>query len=184
MWADNYWKSKELYKEVSRVIPGFENLEPGQDIFIKDQKGNLSYKVIAKPLPTLDDSVSGIVIGGKPDSRITMATREVAKVGLRAMFGLFREAFKAVNIDLEAITKNDFDLYLQNIKTGENIWLRVNHKQEKVQGMLTFLVDYDKEGNITDAKENWGGSRHSPEEIIRSEEFKSNFTSLHQNIKN
>ena len=183
MFAKDYWKSKELYKSISNTIPGFQNLEPGQNIFIKDQEGNLSYKVMTKPLRTteqiIDDTVNGITIG-KPSSTMTMVSRELVRGGLGFMASLLKHALKSIDIDLDADQRHDFDLYLQDIKTGENHWFRANHKQGKIESLLSTQVDFDKEGNIV--KDN-GLTDRDPYQMLQSEAFKNNFTSLRQNVK-
>ena len=187
MWANNYWQSLELYKDIVDTIPEFKNLPIGQSLSVNDTDGNLLYNIITEPLPTreenLDSIVSDIVIG-KPDSQITMAVREVAKFGLRSVFTVMLEALKAVDIDIEAITRGDFDLYVEDVQAGENHWFRANHLQEKIMGLASFSVDYDKDGNlIGNSINNRNRPCKQPEELLRSEEFKTKCSVLHQNIK-
>lgn len=183
MFAKDYWKSKELYKGISDAIPGFKNLEPGESIFIKDQGGNLSYKVMTKPLKTIeqriDETAKGIIIG-KPDSRMTMISRELVKGGLGFMASILNHALKSIDIDIESDQKHDFDLYLQDMKTGENYWFRANHKQGKLESLLSLEVEFDKDGNVVKEK---GITNRDPHQMLTSEAFKNNFTSLRQNIK-
>lgn len=183
MFAKDYWKSKELYKSISDAIPEFENLQIGQSISINDDNGNLSYKVMTKPLRTteeiIDDTVSGITIG-KPSSTMTMVSRELVRGGLGFMASLLKHALKSIDIDLDADQRHDFDLYLQDMKTGENHWFRANHKQGKLESLLSMQVDFDKDGNVVKEK---GLSDRDPYQMLQSEEFKNNFTSLRQNIK-
>ena len=187
MWADNFWKAKELYKDISKAIPGFENLEPGQSISIKDQEGNLAYKIstvkVGTPMENIEKGVGGIVVNGKPNSVMTMATRGAVYLGATSLYKLMDVFFKEVlDRDLEADQKYDFDLHLQDIKAGTSHQFRGNHVQSKLEELLPALVvDFDKEGNVT--KQKGLHSSADPHQALTSEEFKSNFTSLHQNIK-
>lgn len=183
MFVKDYWKSKELYKLISDTIPGFQSLEPGQNIFMKNHTGNLTYKVITKALKSteqiIDDTVNSITIG-KPNSTMTMVSRELVRGGVGFMSSLLKHALKAIDIDLDSDYRYDFDLYLQDIRTGENHWFRANHKQGKLEHLLSTQVVFDKDGNVVKEK---GLSDRDPCQMLQSAGFKNNFTSLGQNIK-
>ena len=185
MQAQDYWKSKELYNTISDAIPGFKNIKPGQSISIEDDNGNVSYKVMTvpvnSPLENLRNLADEIVIGNKPDSNITMLAREGAYLALSGVYAVMDVFFKqALEFDLEADQKHDFDLCLSDVKSGEFHWFRANHQQGKLENLLSHRVDFDDKGDVTQTK---GVFYRDYYKMFKSEEFKNNFTSLHQNIK-
>lgn len=184
--SQEYWLSKIFYNDLVKAIPTFEGLKPSENIRVEDRESNLSYQVLTTPLRSLDERLENAannLVGGKPSSQMTMISRDLIKGGLGFGAMIMRGIFHSLNVpDAFEQTKDDFHVFLQDIKGNKVHFLSVNHEQSRMVYHYSQNVEFNNKGKVVkEGKLNFL-ENDKFHDLLTSDKFRDNFKSLKQNI--
>lgn len=151
MYANNYWRSKELYKEFEPVLRGVQSFKIGEEYVINGDNGEPRYRLSSVPIGALWETAKKhthkITVGGNPDSTITHATRELASIGIYT--GIKIVEFFLQNVaKIELVHPADYKMTIEDLQNRTAHVLRGNNVQEKLEYNFAFNGLRDAEGNL------------------------------------
>lgn len=161
--GDDLWTGRMLYREFCSSVPNFNEVREGK-------KGEYT---------TFNQE-------GKPVYKITENKFDRLNSDFLNFFEVMSSVFPSLTPFVEQIrgSRKEVNYWIQDIENNQVHQVRVNQREGTMNYLSTHEVEFDEQGKPK-------GFPHRSNEIektdfremVRSEEFKNNFTSLRQNIK-